>query len=139
MISRIGDELMFNAQALTLRAQRQEVLASNLANAETPNYKSRDFDFGSALRAATGAPDPDAALAPLRLATTDRRHLAGEASAGLPVALRYRTPTQASIDGNTVDPDLERTQFADNALRYDAALRMLNGQIQTLQRAIQNN
>ena len=139
MISRIGDELMFNAQALTLRAQRQEVLASNLANAETPNYKARDFDFGAALRAATGTPEPDAALAPVRLATTNARHLQGDAAAGLPVALQYRTPAQASIDGNTVDPDLERTRFADNALRYDAALRMLNGQIQTLQRAIQNN
>jgi len=139
VISRIGDELMFNAQALTLRAQRQEVLASNLANAETPNYKARDFDFGAALRAATGTPEPDAALAPVRLATTNARHLQGDAAAGLPVALQYRTPAQASIDGNTVDPDLERTRFADNALRYDAALRMLNGQIQTLQRAIQNN
>jgi flagellar basal-body rod protein FlgB len=139
VISRIGEELMFNAQALTLRAQRQEVLASNLANAETPNYKARDFDFGAALRAATGTPEPDASLAPLRMATTNARHLRGEASAGLPVALQYRTPAQASIDGNTVDPDLERTRFADNALRYDAALRMLNGQIQTLQRAIQNN
>lgn len=139
MISRIGDELMFNAQALELRARRQEVLAANLANAETPNYKSRDFDFGTALRAATGAPGPDAASAPLRMAATDNRHLRGDAGDGLPVALKYRTPAQASIDGNTVDPDLERTRFADNALRYDAALRMLNGQIQTLQRAIQSN
>ncbi|VCU69906.1 Flagellar basal body rod protein FlgB [Pigmentiphaga humi] len=139
MISRIGDELMFNAQALTLRAQRQEVLASNLANAETPNYKARDFDFAAALRAATGTPEPGAAAAPLGLAATNARHIRADAAAGIPVALQYRTPTQAAIDGNTVDPDLERTRFADNALRYDAALRMLNGQIQTLQRAIQNN
>lgn len=139
MISRIGDELMPNAQALELRARRQEVLAANLANAETPGYKARDFDFGAALRAASGTPEAGAAPGPLRLAATDARHLRGDAGDGLPVALKYRTPAQASIDGNTVDPDLERTRFADNALRYDAALRMLNGQIQTLQRAIQNN
>ena len=139
MINRIGDELMFNAQALELRARRQEVLAANLANAETPGYKARDFDFGAALRAASGVPEAGAAQGPLQLAATDARHLRGDAGDGLPVALKYRTPAQAAIDGNTVDPDLERTRFADNALRYDAALRMLNGQIQTLQRAIQNN
>ncbi len=139
MISRIGDELGFNAQALELRAQRQQVLSGNLANVETPNYKAQDFDFGSALRAATGTPEPGAALNPVRLATSHQRHIGGDVGAGVPLALKYRTPTQASIDGNTVDPDLERTRFADNALRYDAAIRMLNGQIQTLQRAIQNN
>lgn len=139
MISRLGDELRFNAQSLELRAQRQEVLSANLANAETPNYKAQDFSFGAALRAATGTAGADAMLGPVKLATTHAGHIAGDANAGIPVALQYRTPTQASIDGNTVDPDLERTQFADNALRYDASLRMLNGQIQTLQRAIQGN
>ncbi|GAA4327741.1 flagellar basal body rod protein FlgB [Pigmentiphaga soli] len=137
MINRIGDELKFNAQALELRAQRQEVLAANLANAETPGYKAQDFDFGATLRAAVG--DAGAGLPAVRMAVTQPGHMAGDAGAGLPVALQYRTPSQPAIDGNTVDPDIERTQFTDNAMRYDAALRMLNGQIQTLQRAIQNN
>ena len=137
MINRISDELMFNAQALQLRAQRQEVLSANLANAETPNYKSRDFDFGSALRAATGAPDVGT-LPAVQLATTNPRHIPGGNANEIPVALQYRTPAQPSIDGNTVDPDLERGNFTDNALRYDAALRMLNGQIQTLQQAMQS-
>ncbi|MFA7680611.1 MAG: flagellar basal body rod protein FlgB [Pigmentiphaga sp.] len=139
MVDRVGDELAFNAQALKLRAQRQEVLSSNLANAETPNFKARDFDFGAALRAATGQADGVPAPGGVSLAVTHGRHIRANASPALPVALQYRTPTQAAIDGNTVDPDLERTRFTDNALRYDAALRMLNGQIQTLQRAIQNN
>lgn len=139
MISRLGDELRFNAQALELRAQRQQVLSANLANAETPNYKAQDFSFGAALREATGTAGAEAMLAPVAMKTTHAGHLQGEAAAGIPVALQYRTPTQAAIDGNTVDPDLERTQFADNALRYDASLRMLNGQIQGLQRAITGN
>lgn len=138
MISRLSDELRFNAQSLELRAQRQEVLSANLANAETPNFKAQDFNFSDALRSATGAGNGPS-VAPVQMATTNTRHLSGDGSVGIPVALQYRTPTQAAIDGNTVDPDLERTQFTDNAMRYDASLRMLNGQIQTLQRAIQGN
>jgi len=138
VISRLSDELRFNAQSLELRAQRQEVLSANLANAETPNFKAQDFSFSDALRSATGA-GTGPSVAPVNMATTNARHLNGDASAGIPVALQYRTPTQAAIDGNTVDPDLERMHFTDNAMRYDASLRMLNGQIQTLQRAIQGN
>ncbi len=133
MIGRVGDELRFNATALALRAQRQEVIGSNLANAETPNFKARDFDFASALKAATGAEPSQGGLP---LATTARGHIPGGEGGNLPIALQYRIPSQPAIDGNTVDPDLERTQFADNTLRYEASLRMLNGQISTLRTAI---
>jgi flagellar basal-body rod protein FlgB len=139
MIGRINDEFNFNAQALQLRSQRQEVLSANLANAETPNYKARDFDFASALKEATGGAKPAGNSMTVSLATTQTGHIPGSSTAGLPVAMLYRTPTQDAIDGNTVDPDLERGQFADNALRYDASLRMLNGQIRTMQTVMQNN
>lgn len=139
MIGRINDEFNFNAQALQLRSQRQEVLTANLANAETPNYKARDFDFSTALKEATGAVKAAGNAMTVNLARTQAGHIAGSSTVGLPVAMLYRTPTQDAIDGNTVDPDLERGQFADNALRYDASLRMLNGQIRTMQTVMQNN
>jgi flagellar basal-body rod protein FlgB len=139
MIGRINDEFNFNAQALQLRSQRQEVLTANLANAETPNYKARDFDFSTALKEATGGTKAAGNSMTVNLARTQTGHIAGSSTAGLPVAMLYRTPTQDAIDGNTVDPDLERGQFADNALRYDASLRMLNGQIRTMQTVMQNN
>jgi flagellar basal-body rod protein FlgB len=139
MIGRINDEFNFNAQALQLRSQRQEVLSANLANAETPNYKARDFDFAAELKQATGGTQAAGNSMTVKLATTSTGHIPGSATVGLPVAMLYRTPTQDAIDGNTVDPDLERGQFADNALRYDASLRMLNGQIRTMQTVMQNN
>ena len=139
MIGRINDEFNFNAQALQLRSQRQEVLSANLANAETPNYKARDFDFAAELKQATGGAQAAGNAMTVKLATTSSGHIPWSATVGLPVAMLYRTPTQDAIDGNTVDPDLERGQFADNALRYDASLRMLNGQIRTMQTVMQNN
>lgn len=131
--------------ALSLRVQRQQVLASNIANADTPGYKAIDFDFGSALRAATDHPSGKSATpaarnqAALPMQTT-AGHLAGQRSAyaGTSTDYRtlYRTPAQPSADGNSVDMDLERARFAENSIRYEAALRFLNGQIKTLMSAI---
>jgi len=140
MIGRINDEFNYNTQALLLRSQRQEVLSANMANAETPNYKARDFDFGSALKEATGMTQAGAGRAStVQLSTTQSGHIQGSATTGLPVAMLYRTPAQDAIDGNTVDPDMERAQFTDNALRYDASLRILNGQIRGMQAVLSNN
>lgn len=134
MIDRLSAAMDFQSQALKLRAQRQEVLASNIANADTPGYKARDFDFAKALRAATaGSP----AAGNPTLAATKPGHVAtGESGAPLAPML-YRLPVQPSIDGNTVDMDTERTLFADNAVRYEAAMRFLNGQIKTMLSAIE--
>lgn len=145
--------LAFHGQALSLRAQRQQVLAANIANADTPNYKAVDFDFNQALQSALGpqafgvggglplattsagtAIQPGLASAPV--ARTNVGHLPGANMAGLPTALKYRMPMQAALDANTVEMDVERGQFADNAVRYEASLRFLNGQIRTLQTAI---
>ena len=135
MITKLDDALRFHAAALGLRAERQQVLASNIANADTPNFKARDLDFAAALQSATGGGgDPGAALA---LARTSARHLdaaGGGAAAG---PLLYRQPAQSSVDGNTVEMDAERAQFAQNALHYEADLDIVGLQIKQLLAAIQ--
>ena len=116
MINSIDASLEFQAAALKLRARRQEVLAANIANADTPNYKAQDFDFATALaRAASPA----------------------SGNAQVETGLRPRSGARAGLDGNAVDLDTERVQFADNALRYEAALRFINGKLKTLLSAIQ--
>lgn len=118
-------------RALNLRAWRSEVLASNIANADTPNYKARDFDFAGALRQALGAPQR------IALARTAERHLSGTRGSQPPVALQYRIPVQPSIDGNTVELDTELGQFSDNALRMQAELTFMSNRIRNLVAAIQ--
>jgi flagellar basal-body rod protein FlgB len=136
MIGRLDDYMRFNETALSLRSQRQELLASNIANADTPNYKARDIDFASALKGAMAGGGNAGALA-----TTANQHMAqGKANGdtlanGTPV--QYRGVVQGSVDGNTVDMDIERNQFADNALRYEAGIMMINSQIKGLMAAIQ--
>lgn len=135
MIGKIDQYLSFNEKALSLRAQRQELLASNIANADTPNYKARDIDFSSALQNALAGKTGNA------LATTAQNHIGrgkptGDLLAnGTPVL--YRGEVQGNVDGNTVDMDVERNQFADNALRYEAGITMINHQIKGLLAAIQ--
>jgi flagellar basal-body rod protein FlgB len=139
MVGKLDQALSFQSNALLLRSERQQMLAANIANADTPNYQAVDFDFGKALAAATGAASGANAGA---LATTAAGHSAG-LSAGsldgpLPVQIQYRTPAQGSVDGNSVDMDAERGQFTENAVRYEAALKFLNGQIKTLLSAVQS-
>ena len=135
MLNQLGDTLTYHGDALKLRAERQRVLAANIANADTPNYKAMDFDFKSALQSAlTEVGSNSASAGALR---TDSRHLAAS-TLSLPVVnMQYRTPNQLSIDGNSVEMDTERASFADNAVRYEASLRFLNGQIKALTMAIQ--
>lgn len=133
MTSRIDEALQFQQTALKLRSARQELLASNIANADTPNYKAKDIDFASALQGAlSGSP------AQLPLAATSQRHLGGstgENVMGAPVM--YRNVLQPSADGNTVDMDVERAQFADNALRYEASVRFISEQVKGVLTALQ--
>jgi len=104
-----------HGSALQLRGARMEVLASNIANAATPGYKARDIDFSAALAARDCGMD------------------AGQAGA---VAMRYRIPTMASLDGNTVEMGTEQTAFAENAVGYATTLEFLRGRIETVTRAI---
>ncbi len=123
---RTFDIFGIHEQALRVASRRMTLIAGNLANAETPGYKARDIDFRAALGRAT---------AEVGLATTNPRHLDG--SDPLPGSgVLYRTVMQPSLDGNTVDPSIERSQFMENALRYQATLRFLNGKIGGLREAI---
>ncbi len=134
MIDKLTQALDFNAQALQLRAKRQELLASNIANADTPNYKAADFDFAAALKNATIQQQTTASS---DLSVSDAGHVGTKIAGNLATPMLYRSSVQPSIDGNTVDMDTERTQFTDNAVRYEAAMRFLNGQIKTILSAIQ--
>lgn len=136
MLGKLDDYLRFNETALSLRSQRQTVLASNIANADTPNYKARDIDFTAALSSAMAK---NAAPAPLK-ATAAKHFPVPQQDAGTladGTALQYRGVVQGAVDGNTVDMDVERNAFADNALRYEAGVQFINSQIKGLLAAIQ--
>ena len=144
MAGKLDDYLNFNQTALNLRSQRQQVLASNIANADTPNYKARDFDFAAALKNKMKGAQSNAPVPPVPgvgMAVTSPMHLAGKAPVATPTKmgddLPYRTVDQPSLDGNTVDLDTERNQFADNGLHYEATVTAVNGQIKALMSVIQ--
>lgn len=122
---RLDRHFGLEGRMLRHRAERMTVLASNIANAATPNYRARDLDFSALLAAETERP---------RLAATDPRHLQPEAARG-PV-LRYRQPVSPSLDGNTVELATEQLQFAENALRYRISLSVVNGRIESLRSAM---
>ncbi len=131
MLPRLSQTLDFQSQALQLRAERQRVIASNIANADTPGYQAREMDFAQALREATGG----AAPAPT-VVRTAAGHLPASAALQAELRLRYAAPSQTSLDGNSVDMDRERASFADNAVKYEAALRFINGSVRTMLDAI---
>lgn len=139
MLAKLDDHMRFNEAALSLREKRQAVLASNIANADTPNYKARDFDFSTAMKAAVEKASPTAAAS---LKTTAPKHYPNPPHDGTLLAdgtpLLYRGVVQGAVDGNTVDMDVERNQFADNALRYEAGLTMINAQIKGMMNALQS-
>ncbi|MBS4098229.1 MAG: flagellar basal body rod protein FlgB [Sulfuricella sp.] len=132
MVSHLDTEFKFLQKSLDLRAYRQQVLASNIANADTPSYKSRDFDFSSELDRAMGGQ-----TSKLEMRTTSSRHLQSKQDNPLGVDLKYRSSVQPSIDGNTVDMDVERSQFTDNALHYQFSVDRISGKVKQLLSAIQ--
>jgi flagellar basal-body rod protein FlgB len=133
MLNRLTDSLDFQGQALQLRSERQRLIASNIANADTPGYIARDMDFAKTLKAATGSLPAAGALA-----TSHTGHLGAAGAAGAKVAgeLLYATPSQTNLDRNTVDMDRERASFADNAIKYEATLRFINSNVRTSLQAI---
>jgi flagellar basal-body rod protein FlgB len=140
MIDRLSDEFGFMQQAIALREQRQEVLSSNIANADTPNYKARDFDFKTAM---ANAMDQRSSmqLPNTSLDLTNARHIPGEATSqsASNVDMMYRPPYQPSLDGNTVDMDMERVQFADNTMHYESSLQLLSTDMKNMLQAIQQS
>ncbi len=132
MTNRIDHQLSIQRVALGVLTHRQELLASNIANADTPHFKARDIDFRDALAGAV-AGRKDASLG---LSVTARGHLGGSMDSKQAASARYRTEFQPSIDGNTVNMDIERAAFAENALRLEAALTFINSSFKTLQMAL---
>ena len=131
MAGRLDDVLGFHEASLRLRAQRQQVLASNLANADTPNYKARDIDFKKALASALGA-----ASGTVGMKQSHSAHLPGNLALSMPEAVP-RIAAQNSLDGNTVDMDVERAAFAENALQYEVSVSLANSKIKGLMAVLQ--
>lgn len=132
MISKLDNVLNFHQTALNVRTARQEILSSNVANVDTPNFKARDIDFTSVLSAALSSNSNKTGLT-----TTSPMHLTSSEENSIVSQALYRVPLQPSADGNTVDMDAERARFADNSIKYDAGLTFINGQIRNLMSAIQ--
>ncbi|WP_054178694.1 flagellar basal body rod protein FlgB [Trabulsiella odontotermitis] len=135
MLDKLDAALRFQQEALNLRAARQEILAANIANADTPGYQARDIDFASELKKVMerGRAETNS----VALSLTSARHIPAETISSPAVDLMYRVPDQPSMDGNTVDMDRERTQFADNSLQYQTGLTVLGGQIKSMMSVLQ--
>jgi flagellar basal-body rod protein FlgB len=143
MNSRLTQGLDFQAQALVLRSERQRLVASNIANADTPGYVARDFDFAQTLRQAQGIASSSQATAPMSPAmatgVTHEGHRPLAVASGFQPTLNYARAAQTNLDGNTVDMDRERATFADNAVKYEAALRFLNSGARTMLDAMKSH
>lgn len=163
MLKRLTDTLSFQTEALMLRSERQRVLASNIANADTPHYQAREMDFAQALRDATagqstlkremtppstvtstlappmtllsGAPQPVSTAAG-HLASPVEGSVAEIGTGTRRGELAYASPAMTALDGNSVDMDRERAAFADNSVKYEATLRFINTGVRTMLDAI---
>jgi flagellar basal-body rod protein FlgB len=143
MANSIDNFLGVHAQALVVESRRTQLLASNLANSDTPNYKARDVDFRAALAQASAPAGPTGNAAgapgralPMAAASSGSSLPGGTAVAAQDPTLLYRVPLAPSLDGNTVDPQLEQAAFAENAVRYQATLTLLNSRLRSLMTAI---
>jgi flagellar basal-body rod protein FlgB len=123
--------LGIHADALTLRARRAEVIANNIANADTPNFKARDIDFRAVLSGAM-----DGQQSPLKMSTTQAGHKQQMADPDFAADLMFRNPLQPAVDGNTVEVQEEMARYTDNALRYQASFEFLNSKFSGLRTAI---
>ncbi|MCL1861445.1 MAG: flagellar basal body rod protein FlgB [Proteobacteria bacterium] len=129
----LDKDLQVHQTALNLQAYRQQLLASNIANSDTPNFKARDIVFHDALDAALGRGQWGQALP---LMKTNARHLGGKAEFSPETFTRYRAEWQSAVDGNTVDMDMERAAFAENSVHYEASITFINGLLRSMQTAI---
>ncbi len=144
MLTQLTRGLDFQSKALVLRAERQRLIASNIANVDTPGYIGHDIDFKAAMAEALGSgqgvrPTPEQVAN-----TTGKTHPAhlplqsrSGALGGTDATLAYTVQSQPAMDGNSVDLDRERASFVDNSVRYEATLRFINGSSRTLLSAIQ--
>ena len=131
MLDQLTGRLDTLSSALQLRAQRQQILASNIANVDTPGYIARDIDFNTALQNATSGQ-----FQPSTVATHAAHRTITSREGQIGNALAYTVQTQPSLDGNSVDLDQQRANFTDNAIRYESTLRFINGHVKTMLSAI---
>jgi flagellar basal-body rod protein FlgB len=143
MFAKLTNGVDFQSKALLLRAERQRILASNIANVDTPGYIARDFDFKAAMADATSTTSliPSGGGASNTDGTNNKRHIALQLKSASELSgsssLGYTVQTQPAMDGNSVDLDRERAAFVDNAVRYESTLRFINGSSKTILSAIQ--
>jgi flagellar basal-body rod protein FlgB len=140
MIERLTQRMEFFSNVLQLRAHRQQVIASNIANADTPGFTARDFDFRAAIQDAVRNPSEWRAGGMPMLAGNDARHLrtlSNSTSVAERTRVAYTVQTQPSLDGNSVDMDQQRANFMHNAIQYESTLRFINGHVRTMLSAIQ--
>ncbi len=136
MFAQMTNSLDFQSKALVLRAERQRLIASNIANADTPGYVARDLDFRASLSNAIS----DSNAQRLTLSPSQSggfRHVPLAATSGTTTPMAYAVQSQPAMDGNSVDLDRERANFVDNSVRYEATLRFINGYSKTILSAIQ--
>jgi flagellar basal-body rod protein FlgB len=148
MQTSLDSYLGVHAQALTLEAKRNEMLAANLANVDTPNYKARDLDFKAALAAAagpstsgstSGGTSSSIALRPGNASAQAAPAAGNTTSSDTSIdgtSIKYRVPMAPSLDGNTVDEQLEQSAFVENTVRYQATFTFLNSKLKELMTAI---
>jgi len=134
MINRLTASLDFQSQALTLRSERQRLIASNIANADTPGYVARDFNFAQALQQASGG-----AGSGFRLAENAGLGLDPMGGGADAPRLNYAAPSQTNLDGNSVDMDRERASFVDNALRYESTIRFISSTVKNTLDALKSH
>jgi len=135
MLDKLNAALQFQQEALNLRAQRQEILSANIANADTPGFQARDIDFASQLQKVMeqGRVSGNG----VALSLTSARHIPAQNIQAPDLDLLFRVPDQPSVDGNTVDMDRERTNFADNSVRYQTDLTVLGTQVKSMMSVLQ--
>jgi flagellar basal-body rod protein FlgB len=134
MINRLTASLDFQSQALTLRSERQRLIASNIANADTPGYVARDFNFAQALQEASGG-----GRSGFRLAENAGMGAGPGAGGSDTPRLNFAAPSQTNLDGNSVDMDRERASFVDNALRYESTVRFISSTVKNTLDALKSH
>ena len=130
MQTRLDREIGFMEKGLKLRSQRQQVLATNIANADTPNYKAQDIDFNKAMKSALSGSGTNSGLV-----TTNPRHVTDVSQGAAQVQARKQL--QNSADANTVDMDVEQSQFAENALQYETLVTLINSNFKNINSVMQ--
>jgi len=120
--------------ALSVRKERNAILANNLANANTPNFKARDLDWRKEMSSAQEG--LSRSKFDTNMIKTNLKHIDGFADFNTSSFLRYRVPTQPSLDGNTVETHIEKAKFMENSMQYQATLQMLNAKISGIRGAL---